>query len=486
MSNTKEILKTALLGTDKYLPNIKIGANLLEKLTTNDKESDFLRHTNMVLLIEEAGQMLPKTEAELPDCKKEEKNSISVNKSNLLKVFLQSNDEILLNLFIWHCNKTNQIISSELVPDILNKALQQIKKSQPFLAICGETGKWLCSLNKNWHVLLENNQEKTDWELGTIVVRKKYLTALRKSNPTEAIIHLEKTLPKENAQNRLELLECLQTSLSLQDEVFLQSLVKDKSQKVKDFAKQLLLHMKDSNLNKMALSSLCQFFSIKEERHLLISKKKVLHFDNSYQPDSSFFSLGIEKVCSVKGVNDAEYWTYQLFSLIHPIQICKELNITENEMLQLLIKSPSFSTLQNYLIEGIIKFNIEPWAIELIQKSENPSIQLLNCIHEPTRRNYYKYFYKNNQLELALFLMDEDYTEFDLDFANQILSLLEINPYQSYSNFYQNLALYLPISILPKLKAYLEIEKEDYQYKYFKNQIQEAIRIIETKQIIFN
>lgn len=486
MSNTQEILKTALLGTDKYLPNIKIDANLLEKSTTNDKESDFLRHTNMVLLMEEAGQMLPKTEVELPVCKNEEKNSIPVNKSNLLKSFLQSNDEILLNFFIWHCNKTNQIIPSELVPAILNKALQQIKKSQPLMAICGETGKWLCSLNKNWQVLLENNQEETDWELGSIVVRNKYLTALRKSNPSEAIIHLEKILPKENAQNRLELLECLQTSLSLQDEAFLQSLEKDKSQKVKDFSKQLLVQIKDSSLNKMALSTLRQFFSIKEERHLLISKKKVLHFENGYQPDSSFFNLGIEKVCSVKGVNDAEYWAYQVFALIHPIQICKELNITENDMLQLLIKSPSFLTLQNYLIEAIIKFNIESWAIELIQKSESPSIQLLNCIHVLSRKNYYKYYYNNNQVELAIFLMDEHYTEFDLEFANQILALLEKNPYQSYSNFYQNLALYLPISVLPKLKTYLEIEKDDYQYKYFKNQIQEAIRIIETKQIILN
>ena len=486
MSNTQEILKTALLGTDKYMPNLIANHARLETSITGDKEIDFLRQTNMVLLMEEAGQIISQAETEMTNCAEETKNRVNLKKANLLGVFIKTNDEILFNYFIWYCIKSNQIIPPELAPTILNKAIQQVKISKPLLDVCGETGKWLCSLNKNWHVLLENNQDDQDWELGSLQTRKHYLSELRKTNPVETLEQLAKLIAKENANNRLELLSCLQINLSLQDEEFLQSLEKDKSQKVKDFATQLLLQIKDSSINKKTIQTLCQFFSIKEERHLLISKKKVLVFDSNFQPDEFFFQLGIEKVSSIKGVKDAEYWTFQLFSLIHPAQICDELKISQDEMLQLLIKSSAFKNLYHYIIKGIITFNMEVWAKELIENTENPSIELLNIINETSRKKYYHYYYNSNPIDLVLFLMDENYSELELDFAYQILQILQNNPYQNYANFYQKLALYLPNSILPKLNSYLEIENEEYQFKYFKNQIQEIIRIIETKQIILN
>jgi hypothetical protein len=486
MSNTQEILKTALLGTDKYLPNLIFNAPTYQKSLTTEKERDFLRQANISFLMDEAGQVLHQSKLEIDICLEEKMTLLNHQKSQLVKSFIQNDDENLFNFLLCYCTKSKQVLPAELVPTILNKALQQLKTSQSFISVCGEMGKWLCSLNKKWNVLLENSNVELDWELGNLQSRKNYLIEIRKNNPQEAISILEQILPKENANNRLELLSCLHTRLSIQDEAFLLHLENDKSQKIKDFVLELLIQLKDTKQNKKAIDNLKQFFAIKEERHLIISKKKVLHFDNSVQPDDSFFKLGIEKISNIKGVTDAEFWMFQLFSMVHPQQICTEYNIAEQELLQLLMKIKHFKELSQYIVNGIVKFNYENWAIELMKNSENPSIQLLNCISESTRKNYYSFFSKSNPFELADYFMDGNYVEMEIGFANNLIGVIETNPYQNYSNFYQKLALHLPINILPKLKAYLQLEKEDAQFTYFKNQIQEIIRIIEIKQILIN
>jgi hypothetical protein len=48
------------------------------------------------------------------------------------------------------------------------------------------------------------------------------------------------------------------------------------------------------------------------------------------------------------------------------------------------------------------------------------------------------------------------------------------------------MGLHLPADMLPKLQAITGTEKEDYQFKYFKNQLMETIRVIEIKQTILN
>ena len=113
MSNTQEILKTALLGTDKYMPNLIANHARLETSITGDKEIDFLRQTNMVLLMEEAGQIISQAETEMTNCAEETKNRVNLKKANLLGVFIKTNDEILFNYFIWYCIKSNQIIKEK-------------------------------------------------------------------------------------------------------------------------------------------------------------------------------------------------------------------------------------------------------------------------------------------------------------------------------------------------------------------------------------
>src|SRR5215217_9945 len=122
-----EILKTALLGTDKYMPNPASG---LETLTdkigqqATEKEDKFLKMAIATLLYEEAGNLPVKTEITLPECPSEQHEIINDQLAGYLHLFLQGKDETLLRYFTYICQLKQLVVTPELVPLVLNKALE--------------------------------------------------------------------------------------------------------------------------------------------------------------------------------------------------------------------------------------------------------------------------------------------------------------------------------------------------------------------------
>ncbi|MCC7029961.1 MAG: hypothetical protein IT257_06615 [Chitinophagaceae bacterium] len=481
-----EILKTALLGTDKYMPATTEQYALMHSCETGEKESTFLRQANISLLMDEAGQTIRTSQVELPACRAEQKETLDPHKTEQLKTILTSNDEALFQFMIWYCNQYHKIVPSFLVPKILNKAILHVKHAAPLLSVCGETGRWLCSLNEKWKPLYTAPDDTADWELGNLTQRKNHLLALRKTDPELALQLLEKSLSAENAANRLELLTVINEQLSAQDETFLLTLLKDKSQKVKDVATQLLAQIHGSEINTKLVQALQQVLSVKEERHLLIAKKKVLHLNETITLPDDIFKLGIEKVSAVKGMKDPLYWALQLISLLHPEQVSSALHVNENDLMALLLKMPRFNEILPFIVSSVLKYRHQAWAIELIKSEQAVSVDLLNCIAAAEQPNYTAYFEKEQIAKLAEHLMDGNYSEYKSSFAKKLIDWLEQNPYQQTPQFYQLMGLHLPADMLPKLQAITGTEKEDYQFKYFKNQLMETIRVIEIKQTILN
>lgn len=84
--------------------------------------------------------------------------------------------------------------------------------------------------------------ELTDetWSEGELRARVKFLKALRKREPEGARTLLEKSWPRENPESRLQLLATIETSLSLEDRPFLESIQKDRAPRVRSIAQRLV------------------------------------------------------------------------------------------------------------------------------------------------------------------------------------------------------------------------------------------------------
>ncbi|KAA6438610.1 hypothetical protein FEM33_18265 [Dyadobacter flavalbus] len=482
-----EILKAALLGTDNYMPQPSLSLQETgEKiaLQNTDKEDRFLKLAITALLYEEAGRNPLRVESCMPECPAETLPLIGEKMHGSIMAALTAKDEVLFQYLVYVVNKSNQVLTSELIPLILNKALEHKKAAFPLIKACGETGKWLCQLNENWRIFFENSDEENVWETGSFESRKAFLKNIRNSDPQRAIELLEQTFSTENAANRQAFLELLEQNLSIADEPFLQSLLKDKSQKVRETATEFLRKIQGSAINKSYLEYVLNVISIKEERHLLVTKKKVLSIRNDVLPDENLFKTGIEKVSSCKEVPDYIYITGQALQYVDPVILAQQLAVTEPELIRLFIQHKDSKYLLRHLAFSASCFKSKTWALALLHTQEVQDIILLNVLTEPERMPFYEQFIEGNLQQLLTYLLDDNYSILPESLSQRLLGFLLQNPYEITQPVYHRLALHLPVQILPKLKHYAEDAGEGYQHRYFKVQALEMMRIIDLKNNI--
>ncbi len=482
-----EILKTALLGTDKHMPQ---ASSLLQETGTKlnalqtDKEDRFLKTAITSLLFEEAGKTAISINHTMAECEEETLPIISEGLATLMDVAFKGNDEVLLGYYLYIIHKNKQVITARLIPSALNKAIENKKLAITLVNACGKTGEWLGKLNESWRKFFEKSQEDDLWETGNLDQRKAHLVEIRQNDAAKGIKLLTAIFPSENAANRLMFLEQMQFNSSLADEPFLLSISKDKSQKVKETAINMLRKIQGTAINKLYLDHLLRILSIKEERHLLIAKKKVLDISKEILPDEEIFNTGIERVSSVKGVDDYIHITGQLLSYIDPIVLAKELGVSLEELLQLFFQHKKSNQLIPFLAKSAALFKNETWAAILLQHHEYRNLNLLAVLPAQDRLNYYQHFIENQLQSLLNYVLEDEYHILPIKLAEQLLAYLAKNPYQITLPTYQRLALQLPNEILNKLQQYSGNPSEDYQIRYFKTKASEMARIIELRNNI--
>ncbi|SDD60586.1 hypothetical protein SAMN04487996_101427 [Dyadobacter soli] len=483
-----EILKAALLGTDRHMPEISPGApEIYAKIQAmpTSKEDRFLKMAFVSLLYEEAGTKPVVIDSHLPECPPEAQAIVTGQLASLLQSALKDQDDVLFAFLVFRIVQRNEVIQPQLVPTILDKALESKHDRQNLTGICGTTGQWLCGLNPRWKALRDGTAEDENvWETGSTEARKAFLSALRKKDPSAAIVLLETTLSQENAGNRLALLQLLNCGLSLSDETFLQKLTTDKSQKVRETAIGMLRQIQGSAINRQHREWLLRMIEVREERHLLVMKKKKVIIAEDVTPDESIFKTGIEKVSTEKGVQDHVFIAGQLLSAIDPVALSNSLNINDQELIALFLEHPAAKALLPFLTSAAVHFKCKSWALALLHRGDARDIGLLDALAPSERLPFYLQFLNGNAANLFAYLLDDAYSLLPDRLAEQLLDHLSKFPYHITQATYQRLALQLPYSIMPVLKKYTDDPRQDYQLRYFKNQASEMMRMVELRKNI--
>lgn len=483
-----EILKAALLGTDRHMPEIpKDAAAIYTKIQalTTSKEDRFLKTAFTSILCEEAGAKPLTIHTQLPECPPEPLAIITGKPAAFLQSALADQQEILFDFLVFRLVQRNEVVQPRLVPAILNRALEKNTNRQQLLDICGSTGQWLCGLNPQWKELRSGIQvEENIWETGTMAERKLFFSALRKTGSHAAIALLETTWTQENAGNRLAFVELLNEGLSLADEPFLQNLLTDKSQKVRQTAIGLLRQIQGSALNRSYLEWLLRMLEVREERHLLVTKKKKIFIAEDVIPDESIFKSGIEKMSTEKGVQDHVFIAGQLLSAIDPAELSNRLAIDDQQLITLFLEHPGAKALIPFLTSAAAHFKNKAWALALLHRGDARDIRLLDALTPAERLPFFLQFLNGNAANLFAYLLDDAYTILPERLSEQLLDHLSKFPYHITQATYQRLALQLPANIMPVLKKYAEDPRQDYQLRYFKNQASEMMRLVELRKNI--
>lgn len=478
-----ELLKSILLGTDQYLPSdSEKYFPWAEKLKTEDKpEARVLKLAAAYFTYQEAGQKLERKEIPLTLPQAEGKAAISNQVAVHFKTALKDQDNLLLDFLIYQVNQARQVLRPDLVPDLLDRVRQQKKQRKPYLEACGEVGKWLCALREEWKHLLNETFVEGDWETGSWEQRYFFIQNLRNENPLEAREKIKAVIHSEKADKRVLLLEVLKENLSSADETFLLAFLNDKSKKVKETARDLLRRIPDSELAQLFLNYLKQVLQLPKRSLAKMLANRELELAAQPEPEKALFDLGLEKVSSVKGVDDHLCWIAHSLTFTHPQGLASHLNISLDELLKLLLKIKPKKFLIPYLEEASLVFQIPEWAHYLVANHYPVSPKLLELLPKDEQMRLLLKWADKDLARLLPAIFNDDYETISQELGERILKALAKSPYQVNQYDYRALALYLPPASRKFLDTLMEKDVARYSDNYFKNRITEMQNILEIK-----
>lgn len=247
----------------------------------------------------------------------------------LAQALRQGHAEVLREAFALLAH-AGRCLPPELLPQVLrDKALRSA--AQPVL---GERGKWLAGLNPEWKLeVAEVSDDLPDaerrWAEGTSEERRAVLTRLRAREPARAREWLQSTWAKEKAEQRAELLACLEVGLSLEDEALLEQGRKDRAGAVREVARRLLGQLPGSAYLRRMAERARSVLSWEERPGGGAEPRLAVQLPNQWDAEAE--RDGLDKPPA--GVGRSDYWLTRLLACVPPPRWEEWLECSPEELL---------------------------------------------------------------------------------------------------------------------------------------------------------
>ncbi|HAA32180.1 MAG TPA: hypothetical protein DCE56_36380 [Cyanobacteria bacterium UBA8553] len=276
MSLWQEVLTTALVGTQRRSlslnsPTGQLG-DLLSHLNPSDPEGLLLSAAAAISLYQQAGQLPVKDNQPLPDlCPPDELPCCSICAGQHLRLMLLKERQKLLPEWLSAAAKAKKRASEYCLPGLLELGRNSRPLRFAILPVLGKRGRWLAAQNPDWDYVVSEDIEET-WKTGSGAARQLLVQQLRIENPADARERVAAIWEQEKSDERLAFIETFHTSLSMDDEPFLEAALDDRRKEVRQKAAQLLAHLPQSRL--------CQRMSQQVRSSLILKEKRNrLHLD---------------------------------------------------------------------------------------------------------------------------------------------------------------------------------------------------------------
>lgn len=321
------VINTAMLGTDKPMPGnaelpdeIAEITAMIDAVESSDKEAKFLQKAAAIYNYRQCG-FTPIEQKELPTtiAPEEIKLYCSEEAVKILSDILNEDNTALLELWLSCCSNGGRLLLPDVLPAVLDAALKD-KLLQPLVIACsGNRGLWLSKLNPPWDYFGALLDEEI-WQTGKPDERVIVLKNLRQINPEQAREWLQQTWAQETAASKVDLLKALRVNAGAADLEWLEGLLNEKGQKVKDEALALLKLIPGSSIVNQYQDLLKESVILKKEKALLGMMTKIsIQQKLPLNVDESIFKSGIEKLAGQKAsFTDESFIIYQLISAVPP------------------------------------------------------------------------------------------------------------------------------------------------------------------------
>ena len=482
MESWNRIIHTALLGTNKKSfardeaePTL---ASYVDEViaATPDKEEQFLQLAALHYNYRQCGlSPVHNDKAIIEPAPEEEKQYAPPAAHRALSAVLEAGSASLLNYWLEHCAEKDLIVQPEAITSLLDAVIRQKPLQALALDCCGYRGTWLARFNTAW-AYGSREEEDDAWQTGTLEQRKTFLARIRSQDPAQARTLLQEAWPQENAAARTELIKQLSINAGADDLPWLETLLADKSAKVKEAVTTLLKSIPASSIVQAYWKIVQSALRLKKERGLLgLTSKDVLVFDAPGPIDESIYKSGIEKVSSEKNSSDDAFLLYQLMLHIPPSFLQAHLGIDRQQIIKLLLQSAEGQQLLMAIGQAAIRFDDRAWMQAVITAdSKNFYPDALGFLPQPEAEAYALRFIDTPGAVVTVIDRATQFgQEWSPQFASAVLAFTSQQPYQYHRSFYSEIIHLLPPAITPELDRFMP--KEDYQ-KHIWNGVREEIK----------
>lgn len=445
------IITTAMLGTGKkqlqpedFLPELLPAASNVLNGKQEDQETRFLQLASLVLNYRQCGVTpLRKEGVSLTHCPREEFPYCNASAIHALQDALDMDLLPLVSFWLECCHKAQQIVVPEYVPVLLDIAVAQKRIRNLAVAACGKRGQWLGNMNNYWQFPLATNNEER-WQTGTPEERRQVLMEIRLENPVLAREWLQQTWSQETAATKTDLLGVLKTNISDEDIPWLESLLQEKSQKVKEEAWKLLKQIPSSSIIQSYWTLLREVIPVDEDAQLRSSLPLPL--------DKIITDSGIATLSNEKTVSDEHFIVYQLISYT-PLANWEShfKHLSREEIIAKFEKETPAGKFISALIQAAIRFKETSWLKLLLEKDKQFFPEAIALLSPDEQEAYLLRFFETVPQDV-IHRMTTIHTEWGTTISSEVLRWIAKNPYQYTRNFFDKHILRLPLSIVNDLE----------------------------------
>lgn len=459
------IINTALLGTDKkQLSNAELSADLndaFEQIKLNnslDKEDKFLQVTAVAFNYRQSGlSAIKKEELSIKEAEAETFSYCNKEALHVLNDILEIQSRSLLKFWLQHCEAKQRIVTPEIIPTLFEVAATQKNLQSLIVDCCGKRGEWLSSFNADWNFYTNENDEEI-WQNGNIEQRKKLLQKIRTTEPAKAREWLQQTWQTEGANTKAELLKQLETNISDDDVEWLESLMNDKSQKVKDVVNELLKMIPTSSVITSYWNVLKNSIVLKKAKALLgIMNKTSLQIQLT-NVDKRIFKTGIEKLSNTKEFSDEEFVIYQLMQFVPPQKWEEHFNATQEQIISYFLKDKSANKYLPVLMDATIRYKNYNWALSFLQNNDTNNNHLIQVLPEGEREKFMLRDFSSDA-DYLVQLSKKQHKEWSIELTRNIFKHTAKNIHQFNKIFYQEAIHLIPHAIVAELEKFTPQEQ---------------------------
>ncbi len=350
----KELTQTLLFGVSRkpLSPPLKeaLAAEGLD--VSNPDQQLLLDGLTAFYLYRKAAMEVPVLKTHLPEPPDLQAEQLcSARSARHLEQIMDGKFEAALEEFLHYLRQAQKSLPPEVLPELLEKALQKPEIWEKMAAAIGPRGVWLASQHPDWQTLkLEADEEA--WQYGSLPERVRYLRILRKQNPEQAVEAMQEVWPQEDSKSKKALLECLEINLAQADEKFLEFCLDDRHKNTRLTAARLLAKLPDSNLQKRLKNLSEQWIQF---------DGKTMKFELPNQLNKAIIRDGIQEgPKKMVSPERKEHWLRQLAAMLPPTYWEERIHFEAPEALRILVRNKQ--VFLNGIIEAILLHKDKKWA----------------------------------------------------------------------------------------------------------------------------